>query len=123
MKTDMRYDLHTVHLIVSGRVDLTTASQFSAAIDTLSISQESVKIIDCTELTYIGSCGLCSLLIAAQQEKNRQVKIILHGLSSEIVEMLVLCNIANLFDISSSMTECRSADAIQSCNTTEHLRQ
>jgi anti-sigma B factor antagonist len=91
---------HCYMVSVSGRVDSSTASQFSQAIDALTGKGIYKLVIDMEALEYMSSAGFRALLAAQRNCKRyNRGEVILASVPTRIREALELAGFTELFKI------------------------
>lgn len=68
-----------VVLAVSGEVDMTTAPELDAHTSQALRDRPPVLVIDLTEVTFLGSAGMSSLVAAGQDGGDTSVRIVASG--------------------------------------------
>ena len=89
----------------NGRIDSTTAKGFGERLTGLIRSGSRQVIIDLSEVAYISSAGLRSLLVAGKLIDDNDGQLFLCGLSREIQRLFDLSGFTDLFSISASRDE------------------
>lgn len=84
---------------VSGRVDSSTAQQFDSAIQSLFDQGHYNLVLNLSEVNYMSSAGLRTLVSAMKESKRHGGKIALSSLSDRVEEVLELAGLNSLFDI------------------------
>jgi anti-anti-sigma factor len=88
---------------VQGRIDSLTAIVFEEnACGFIKEAQQDI-ILDFTEVVYISSAGLRSLLIIAKKCKETNIKIILCGMNESIADVIRITGFINLFVVSPNL--------------------
>ncbi len=91
---------------VIGRIDGVNASQFSTDLDANAESHEGpCVVLDLSELTYISSAGLRSLLMFAKTLKEHHKAFSLCALSDPIREIIETTGFHKLIDTHPTLTE------------------
>lgn len=86
-------------LIPQGRLDSVSAPEFDQVIDQNLAQEQRAFLVDFTQLEYISSAGLRSLLMLAKKLKPMQGKLALCGLSALIEEVFEVSGFKQLFSI------------------------
>jgi len=89
-------------VIVSGRMDAITASEFDAQCQSWIEKSETKVVIDLSGLEYISSAGLRSILSAAKKMKGAQGELLFCGLSGMVEEVFNVSGFAAMFKIYST---------------------
>ena len=87
----------TLTMILSGRLDTTTAPQLDAEIAS-SLEGVTELILDFNELTYVSSAGL-RVLLAAQKKMNVQGSMKLTGVNETIQEIFEVTGFSEILNI------------------------
>lgn len=97
MTIDKKQDGNDLTLVLSGRLDTTTAPQMEAVVKE---SLEGIKnlTLDFTELTYVSSAGL-RVLLTAQKKMNAQGKMRVIGVSEQIMEIFEVTGFSEILTI------------------------
>lgn len=84
-------------VLVAGRLDAVTASEFDAQCATW-VADGTVKVIaDLSGLEYISSAGLRSILTSAKKLKGAQGELVFCGLSGMVEEVFTVSGFAAMF--------------------------
>lgn len=84
-------------LTVKGRMDSSTASTFDAHCQQLVDSGETVVITDLTDLEFMSSAGLRSILVLAKKLKSVDGTMCFCGVEGMIKEIFTLSGFDNMF--------------------------
>lgn len=87
----------TLSVALSGRLDTTTAPQLEAFLKE-NLSGAATVIFDFENLEYISSAGL-RVLLSTQKIMNRQGKMILHNVNSEINEIFEITGFSDILTV------------------------
>ena len=88
-----------MHLGLESRVEFReTASQL---IDRITRGTGRL-VIDCGRLTSIDSAGLNALILVQRRAAKRRIQVFLRGLDKDLVALLVLTKLDDLFEVSLS---------------------
>lgn len=87
----------TLVMALEGRLDTTTAPQLDAEVKT---SLDGIKelIFDFTSLQYISSAGL-RVILSAQKTMNKQGKMIVKNVNSDIMEVFEITGFSDIMNI------------------------
>ena len=100
----------TLVLVVSGRVDASTAAEFETRLagwtrpDALR-----ALVLDATDLTYVGSQGLRAMLQAARALGGRSGRFVLCGLGANLSTLLEMTGFDQLLEIHDTRAAALSA--------------
>src|SRR5262245_50199368 len=97
-----------VILVLSGKLDATTAKTFEEKILQVINSGAQRLIVDLTLLEYVSSAGLRVFLLAAKQLQANDRKLALCGLQDHIRQVVDLAGFSSIFSIYGSR-----ADAVE----------
>jgi anti-sigma B factor antagonist len=89
---------------ISGDIDASSAPSVSEAILPL-VEPETRIILDMTEVPYMSSAGLRTLLSTYRQVTAKNGKLILVGLSEEIQDTMTVTGFLNFFKTSETVEE------------------
>ncbi len=92
-------------VVIKGRLDVTTTANLEKTFNELFEQGKNKMLIDCTELEYISSAGLRTLLTAAKTSKKSNGKIVLANLNSNIKQIFEISGFNSIFDIFDSMAQ------------------
>ncbi len=92
-------------VVVTGRLDAITASEFDAECKTWLNNGDTKIIADLTALEYISSAGLRSILSAAKQLKNVQGELSFCGLSGMVEEVFSVSGFSAMFRMYGSLDD------------------
>ena len=84
---------------VTGRMDAITAPEFDTECQKWIDDGETRVVIDLSDLEYISSAGLRSILAAAKKLKNTQGELLFAGLSGMVEEVFNVSGFAAMFKI------------------------
>ena len=84
---------------VKGRIDTTTADQFSAGLEPLMTVDKPQIEIDCSELVYISSLGLRAILKLQKSVGARGGSLVMTGMSHEVREIFDLTGFSTIIKI------------------------
>jgi anti-anti-sigma factor len=96
---------------LSGRIDNVTSSKIETNIGAALDSSPSVLILDFTGVTFVSSIGLRVLLMAAKRCRKQNVRLALHSVSPQIVELFSLSGLNPFFSVHSSREAALAASA------------
>ena len=86
-----------VLIALKGNLDTMTSPEFDKRIAELTGAGEAFLIVDLTNLAYISSAGLRSLLSAAKKVKAQSGNIVLFGLQDSVKEVFDITGFNNFF--------------------------
>lgn len=90
-------------IVIKGRLDVTTTQDLEKTFTDLFAQGKNKMLIDCTELDYISSAGLRTLLTAAKNSKKVNGKIVLTNLNANVKQIFEISGFTSIFDIFDSM--------------------
>ena len=88
---------------IKGRMDAVTSPAFEKEMDAWIEQGETILIIDCSNLEYISSSGLRSVLTTAMKLKGVQGKILLASLTSVVKEVFEISGFSTIIPIYDSL--------------------
>lgn len=92
---------HGKSLAVAGRIDIKTAGEFKKAL----LAGSGQVEVDFSNVTFLSSAGLASLLVAQKQYANWGVKLKLINVPAEVSNVLELSGFNKLFNITNALPE------------------
>ncbi len=92
-------------LRVAGRMDAVTAPEFEEKCLTVINEGEKMLVIDFSELDYISSAGLRSILIATKKILSKNGSMIFCNLTGMVEEVFQISGLANMFTIKATVEE------------------
>ncbi|MBI5296662.1 MAG: STAS domain-containing protein [Chloroflexi bacterium] len=95
-------------LSIRGRVDSLTSDEMEAALDE-QIRKGEVRLVAVSQVDYMSSSGLRSLLTALRHVRQQRGELSLAGLHSSLQQMLELAGFTNIFKIYPTTAEAVSA--------------
>ena len=108
----MEITLNTIDQVkvatISGDIDASTAPSVTEAILPL-VQPESQIVLDMTEVPYMSSAGLRTLLSMYRQVTAKKGQLILVGLSEEIQDTMTVTGFLNFFKTSKTVEEALKA--------------
>lgn len=106
MEVQARRVQTSVVIDLKGEVDLFSSPKMRAAIleavNTKTISRVAVNL---SEVTYIDSSGVASLVEGLQLARSRHIRLVLFGLQQSAKEVLALARLDKIFEIRGTETE------------------
>ena len=96
-------------IVIKGRLDVTTTQDLEKTFTDLFNAGKNKMLIDCTELDYISSAGLRTLLTAAKTSKKVDGKIVLANLNTNVKQIFEISGFTSIFDIFDSLQNAVSA--------------
>ncbi|MBE6414465.1 MAG: STAS domain-containing protein [Verrucomicrobiaceae bacterium] len=96
-------------IVIKGRLDVTTTQDLEKTFTDLFNAGKNKMLIDCTELEYISSAGLRTLLTAAKTSKKIDGKIVLANLNTNVKQIFEISGFTSIFDIFDSLQNAVSA--------------
>ena len=82
---------------VKGRMDAVTVQEFEKSVSELLSGGENVLLVNFSELEYISSAGLRSILATAKQLKARNGEIMFTGLKNTVKEVFEISGFYSIF--------------------------
>nr|NJM04891.1 STAS domain-containing protein [Desulfobacula sp.] len=98
MKIETHKDGPVMIVSVSGRLDTHTAGQFDEAMTPLAEAEKHL-VIDFSNLEYISSAGLRSILIAAKKVRENQGNFALASLTQMVQDVFVMSGFSTIIRI------------------------
>lgn len=92
-------------LEVSGRMDAVTSSEFEKAALNVINDGEKMIVVDLSDLEYISSAGLRSILVSAKKQKSVGGVMQFCGLTGMVEEVFSVSGLINMFKVSSTVDE------------------
>ena len=94
-------------MIVSleGRMDALSSPEFEKEMNGLVDKDETLLVVDCSNLEYISSSGLRSILTVAKKLKTRNGRILLASLTDMVKEVFEISGFSNIIPIHSSLED------------------
>lgn len=86
-------------VLVSGRMDAITATEFDAECQSWIDAGDTKVVIDLSGLEYISSAGLRSILSAAKKIKGAQGELLFCGLSGMVEEVFSVSGFSAMFKL------------------------
>ena len=88
-----------VRIAVSGRIDTTTAGEFESSVAGL-LAGARTFAIDCSDLEYLSSAGLRSLLVTHKRVSlGGGAALILEKVCPSVSEVLTITGFSGIFDV------------------------
>lgn len=106
---DIRIDRDGNDMVVSilGRMDAVTAPDFDQKVGNWIADGEKRFVVDLSELEYISSAGLRSMLSMAKKLKQNQGALALCGLKGVVKEVFDVSGFSSIFNICVNVVEAR----------------
>lgn len=99
IKTEAIKEGNATVVNVSGRLDNVTASQFDTACDKLLRDGTLSLVLDFSNLTYISSAGLRSVLLLGKKSKARGGRVLICGLSQMVKDVFQISGFMGMFPV------------------------
>ena len=97
MELSKKYENTKLTVTLKGKLDSETAPGLSAELAS-SLGGITELVIDMTELSYVSSAGLRALL-SAQQQMNRQGKMVIRGARESILDVFRITGFSELLTV------------------------
>ena len=97
MELEKKYEGTTLTVALSGKLDSESAPKLDAELAS-SLGGITELILDMTELSYISSAGLRTLL-TAQQQMNRQGRMVIVGARDSILDVFRITGFSQLLTV------------------------
>ena len=94
---------------VEGRIDGSTVLAFHEAIETALEDGDHTVIVDCEQLTYIGSAGLRTVLALTKAVSNRDAQFALYAVSAHVMSIFEKSGFDTIITIRPSRAEAIAA--------------
>lgn len=98
-----RKEKDAIILAVKGRLDSVAAQEFGNQIDDLINQGETRIIFDLSELDYISSAGLRSILVIAKELEERNGKIVLSAVKPSVMKVFEISGLTAILPITKSV--------------------
>jgi anti-anti-sigma factor len=99
MKIHTRKEKGAMVISVKGRLDAVTSPEFENSLSDWMSKGENIFLLNFSELEYISSAGLRSILATAKRLKEKQGKILLAGLKGPVEEVFNISGFYSMFKI------------------------
>jgi anti-anti-sigma factor len=99
MELNTRKEQDVAVIAVTGRVDAVTAPQFEKHLSTLIEAGELLLLIDLSDLEYISSAGLRTLLATAKRLKTIRGELLFAGLRGPVEEVFKISGFHTIFKV------------------------
>lgn len=96
-------DLHIVQ--VAGRMDINSSAAFEKEIQGCLDKKHEALVIDMTELEYISSAGLRSILVSAKAARSVGIELRFCGLAGIVDEVFTVSGFKKMFKIFDSLID------------------
>jgi anti-sigma B factor antagonist len=94
---------------LSGEIDLHHSPELRALLDAHAKAKRPALLLDFTEVQYIDSSGLATLIEYVQKTYKFQGKLALGGVGERLRTIFDLARLGEIFPIHASLTEARAA--------------
>ena len=98
MKTDFKQHEAKLEITLEGELNMHSAPELDAKFQEIKDSVSSIDIY-MDRLTYITSAGLRILLAMEQEMEQKEGALVLHGVNSEIMEVLEITGFDTILEI------------------------
>jgi len=92
-------DTSAVVAAVKGRVDTVTAPEFEKKISEIMDGENMPLVLDCSELEYISSAGLRSILVISKALKPRGLAVSFSGLRGNVKDVFNISGFGSIFKL------------------------
>ena len=99
MEIQTRREKGAIIVSVKGRIDALTAPEFEKNLSDWISKGESTFLLNFSELEYISSAGLRSILATSKKLKEKQGKILFTGLKGPVEEVFNISGFHSIFKI------------------------
>ena len=96
---DQNDDLGVVVVRPLGEVDLASSPQLRARLTELSTGNATRMIMDLSQVSYMDSSGVATLVEAMQQCRRRSATLVLAGLQTRVRSVFEIARLDTVFDI------------------------
>jgi len=103
MELSAKKEQKGVVIHVTGRMDAVSSPDFEKAMDAWIEKGETTLVVDCSNLEYISSSGLRSILTVAKKLKTRKGRILLTSLTSVVKEVFEISGFSAIIPIYDSL--------------------
>jgi len=103
MELSAKKEKKGVVIHVTGRMDAVSSPDFERAMDAWIEKGETTLVVDGSNLEYISSSGLRSVLIIAKKLKTRKGRILLTSLTSVVKEVFEISGFSTIIPIYDSL--------------------
>ena len=87
-----------LRVALSGRLDTITAPEFQAQVLPL-VADATTFVLDCSELSYLSSAGLRTLLLIHKRLMAKGARLALDGVVPSVRDVLDLTGFSGIFDV------------------------
>lgn len=108
MEIEYKKDEKAVIMMVNGRMDAITTTEFDKKIDEILQQEENTIIVDFSGLDYISSAGLRSILSASKRLKGKGGSIILAALKDVVRDVFEISGFSSILPIHESVEKALS---------------
>jgi len=99
MKIDVGEERNAIVMSLKGRLDAAASSEFETALSDWISKGHNNFLLNFTDLEYISSAGLRSILAASKKLKERSGKIFLTGLHGPVEEVFKISGFVSIFRV------------------------
>ena len=92
-------------LLLEGRLDGTTTPEFQEKLLGFIAAGESTIVLDCSQLSFVSSVGLRSLILAAKKLKAGSGTMVLASMADMIKEVFEIAGFLTIFPIHDSVED------------------
>jgi anti-anti-sigma factor len=108
MEIGTKKEKNFVIVSLSGRMDAVSAPDFDKTVANLIADGQHNIIVNLSDVDYISSAGLRSILVTARQLKEKQGKILLAGLKNSVKDVFQMSGFYSIFSILESVEDALS---------------
>lgn len=105
MNITTKKDEKVMIVSLSGRMDALSSPEFEKEMNDLIDKNETLLVVDCSNLEYISSSGLRSILTVAKKLKTKTGRILLASLTDMVKEVFEISGFSNIIPIHSSLED------------------
>jgi len=99
MQIDATKEGNAIVMSLKGRLDAAATSEFETNLSDWISKGDSNFLLNCTDLEYISSAGLRSILATSKKLKERDGKILLAGLRGPVEEVFKISGFMSIFKV------------------------
>lgn len=104
MNVNINTENNITKIVIQGRIDSQTSNELQSQIIDNASGLKKV-IIDLSGVSFLSSAGLRVLLMLYRQLKANDGKVVLVGLSDDLLDVMSITGFVNFFEITSSIDE------------------
>ncbi len=91
-----------IDIAINGRIDSASVSEFQHAIESSVSETDKIILVDMSQVAYINSTGLRSVLVVAKNMWKVDAKLVLYALQETVLETFAIAGFDKIIEVADS---------------------